>query len=80
MIVFPVSLSLYIQQEKPKLIDPLDYEAVITELEPELKEDPLQDLLLFPDHDFTVSSSVCVNMIKFTLATNKLLIASKQLH
>ncbi|XP_066511490.1 dedicator of cytokinesis protein 10-like isoform X2 [Hoplias malabaricus] len=41
-------------QEKPKLIDPLDYEAVISELEPELKEDPLQDLLLFPDHDFTV--------------------------
>ncbi|KAK3513098.1 hypothetical protein QTP70_000974 [Hemibagrus guttatus] len=43
-------------QEKPKLIDPLDYEAVISELEPELKEDPLQDLLLFPDHDFTVST------------------------
>uniref|UniRef100_A0AAR2J6L6 Dedicator of cytokinesis 10 n=1 Tax=Pygocentrus nattereri TaxID=42514 RepID=A0AAR2J6L6_PYGNA len=41
-------------QEKPKLIDPLDYETVISELEPELKEDPLQDLLLFPDHDFTV--------------------------
>uniref|UniRef100_A0A3B4BV29 Dedicator of cytokinesis 10 n=1 Tax=Pygocentrus nattereri TaxID=42514 RepID=A0A3B4BV29_PYGNA len=40
-------------QEKPKLIDPLDYETVISELEPELKEDPLQDLLLFPDHDFT---------------------------
>ncbi|XP_060761808.1 dedicator of cytokinesis protein 10 isoform X3 [Neoarius graeffei] len=43
-------------QEKPKLIDPLDYEAVISELELELKEDPLQDLLLFPDHDFTVST------------------------
>ncbi|XP_065137880.1 dedicator of cytokinesis protein 10 isoform X6 [Paramisgurnus dabryanus] len=43
-------------QEKPKLIDPLDYEAVISELEPELREDPLQDLLLFPDFDFTVSS------------------------
>ncbi|XP_049334628.1 dedicator of cytokinesis protein 10 isoform X4 [Astyanax mexicanus] len=45
-----------VTQEKPKLIDPLDYEAVISELEPELKEDPLQDLLLFPDHDFTVST------------------------
>ncbi|GAA6086943.1 dedicator of cytokinesis protein 10 isoform X1, partial [Tachysurus ichikawai] len=45
-----------IWQEKPKLIDPLDYEAVISELEPELKEDPLQDLLLFPDQDFTVST------------------------
>lgn len=57
------------QQEKPKLIDPLDYEAVISELEPELKEDPLQELLLFPDHDFTVSISicvcVCVHMLKF---------------
>ncbi|KAG7471086.1 hypothetical protein MATL_G00120630 [Megalops atlanticus] len=43
-------------QEKPKLIDPLDYEAVISELDTELKEDPLRDLLLFPDDDFTVST------------------------
>uniref|UniRef100_A0A9J8BQN6 Dedicator of cytokinesis 10 n=1 Tax=Cyprinus carpio carpio TaxID=630221 RepID=A0A9J8BQN6_CYPCA len=43
-------------QEKPKVIDPLDYEAVISELEPEFREDPLQDLLLFPDLDFTVST------------------------
>uniref|UniRef100_A0A672I3A0 Dedicator of cytokinesis 10 n=1 Tax=Salarias fasciatus TaxID=181472 RepID=A0A672I3A0_SALFA len=43
--------------EKPKLIDPLDYEAVISELGDELKEDPLRDLLLFPDNDFTVSVS-----------------------
>uniref|UniRef100_A0A672I4B2 Dedicator of cytokinesis 10 n=1 Tax=Salarias fasciatus TaxID=181472 RepID=A0A672I4B2_SALFA len=42
---------------KPKLIDPLDYEAVISELGDELKEDPLRDLLLFPDNDFTVSVS-----------------------
>uniref|UniRef100_A0A4W6ED68 Dedicator of cytokinesis 10 n=1 Tax=Lates calcarifer TaxID=8187 RepID=A0A4W6ED68_LATCA len=40
-------------QEKPKLIDPLDYEAVISELGDELKEDPLRDLLLFPDNDFS---------------------------
>ncbi|XP_043114583.1 dedicator of cytokinesis protein 10 isoform X10 [Puntigrus tetrazona] len=45
-----------VTQEKPKLIDPLDYEAVVSELEPELREDPLQDLLLFPDLDFTVST------------------------
>lgn len=64
MVLSPF-LSPCVQQEKPKLIDPLDYEAVISELESELKEDPLQDLLLFPDHDFTVSSSVCVNMITF---------------
>uniref|UniRef100_A0A667YKV6 Dedicator of cytokinesis 10 n=1 Tax=Myripristis murdjan TaxID=586833 RepID=A0A667YKV6_9TELE len=42
--------------EKPKLIDPLDYEAVISELGDELKEDPLRDLLLFPDNDFSVST------------------------
>ncbi|XP_076837011.1 dedicator of cytokinesis protein 10 isoform X3 [Brachyhypopomus gauderio] len=47
---------IVVTQEKPKLIDPLDYEAVICELESELKEDPLQDLLLFPEHDFTVST------------------------
>ncbi|XP_056296692.1 dedicator of cytokinesis protein 10 isoform X4 [Pseudoliparis swirei] len=50
------ALSIIIMQEKPKLIDPLDYEAVISELGDELKEDPLRDLLLFPDHDFTVST------------------------
>uniref|UniRef100_A0A672I1M5 Dedicator of cytokinesis 10 n=1 Tax=Salarias fasciatus TaxID=181472 RepID=A0A672I1M5_SALFA len=49
--------KLLTAQEKPKLIDPLDYEAVISELGDELKEDPLRDLLLFPDNDFTVSVS-----------------------
>ncbi|XP_067306120.1 dedicator of cytokinesis protein 10 isoform X6 [Pseudorasbora parva] len=48
--------TLIIMQEKPKVIDPLDYEAVISELEAEFREDPLQDLLLFPDLDFTVST------------------------
>uniref|UniRef100_A0A671WDV6 Dedicator of cytokinesis 10 n=1 Tax=Sparus aurata TaxID=8175 RepID=A0A671WDV6_SPAAU len=48
------------QQEKPKLIDPLDYETVISELGDELKEDPLRDLLLFPDNDFSVSVCACV--------------------
>ncbi|MEQ2314605.1 hypothetical protein AMECASPLE_013862, partial [Ameca splendens] len=48
-------LTIIIMQEKPKLIDPLDYEAVISELWDELKEDPLRDLLLFPDNDFSVS-------------------------
>uniref|UniRef100_A0A665UJD9 Dedicator of cytokinesis 10 n=1 Tax=Echeneis naucrates TaxID=173247 RepID=A0A665UJD9_ECHNA len=51
-------LSFGLQQEKPKVIDPLDYEAVIAELGDELKEDPLRELLLFPDNDFTVS--VCL--------------------
>lgn len=48
------------QQEKPKLIDPLDYETVISELADELKEDPLRDLLVFPDNDFLVSMHVFV--------------------
>ncbi|XP_074498160.1 dedicator of cytokinesis protein 10 isoform X11 [Sebastes fasciatus] len=49
-------LTIIVMQEKPKLIDPLDYETVISELGDELKEDPLRDLLLFPDHDFSVST------------------------
>lgn len=53
-------LSVCLQQEKPKLIDPLDYETVVSELGDELKEDPLRDLLLFPDNDFSVS--VCVRV------------------
>lgn len=48
-------VSVCLQQEKPKLIDPLDYETVISELGDELKEDPLRELLLFPDNDFSVS-------------------------
>uniref|UniRef100_A0A8C7G4J0 Dedicator of cytokinesis 10 n=1 Tax=Oncorhynchus kisutch TaxID=8019 RepID=A0A8C7G4J0_ONCKI len=53
----PAQMSVCVcvfQQEKPKLIDPLDYEAVICDLGDELKEDPLRELLLFPDNDFTV--------------------------
>lgn len=46
----------FLQQEKPKLIDPLDYETVISELGDDVKEDPLRDLLLFPDNDFSVST------------------------
>ncbi|XP_077421724.1 dedicator of cytokinesis protein 10 isoform X2 [Vanacampus margaritifer] len=49
-------LTIVVMQEKPKLIDPLDYEAVISELGAELKQDPLRELLLFPDNDFTVST------------------------
>ncbi|KAJ3589971.1 hypothetical protein NHX12_007928, partial [Muraenolepis orangiensis] len=49
-------LTIIVMQEKPKQIDPLDYEAVISELADELKEDPLRDLLLFPDNDFSVST------------------------
>uniref|UniRef100_A0A8C5ABG6 Dedicator of cytokinesis 10 n=1 Tax=Gadus morhua TaxID=8049 RepID=A0A8C5ABG6_GADMO len=50
--------------EKPKQIDPLDYEAVICELLVDLQEDPLRDLLLFPDNDFSVSVCVCVEAVQ----------------
>nr|XP_015216476.1 PREDICTED: dedicator of cytokinesis protein 10 isoform X3 [Lepisosteus oculatus] len=48
--------TIIIMQEKPKLVDPLDYETVISELEPEQKEEPLKDLLVFPEDDFSVST------------------------
>ncbi|XP_072557852.1 dedicator of cytokinesis protein 10 isoform X3 [Paramormyrops kingsleyae] len=45
-----------VAQEKAKQIEPLDYEAVISELDAGLKQDSLGDLILFPDDDFTVST------------------------
>uniref|UniRef100_A0A673ARM9 Dedicator of cytokinesis 10 n=1 Tax=Sphaeramia orbicularis TaxID=375764 RepID=A0A673ARM9_9TELE len=62
-IEYSLIVSVFpLQQEKPKLIDPLDYEAVIAELGDELKEDPLRDLLLFPDNDFSVRVALFVSM------------------
>ncbi|TRY92073.1 hypothetical protein DNTS_029041 [Danionella cerebrum] len=55
-MVISEPLTIDITQEKPKVIEPLDYEAVISELEAEFRENPLQDLLLFPEIDFTVST------------------------
>lgn len=63
--------GFFLQQEKPKLIDPLDYETVISELGDDVKEDPLRDLLLFPDNDFSVSTRarvcVCVSVCLMVL-------------
>ncbi|XP_078065091.1 dedicator of cytokinesis protein 10 [Mustelus asterias] len=43
-------------QEKPKIVEPLDYEAVVEESENQIQDHLLKDMLLFPDNDFSTSS------------------------
>uniref|UniRef100_A0A452REH4 Dedicator of cytokinesis C/D N-terminal domain-containing protein n=1 Tax=Ursus americanus TaxID=9643 RepID=A0A452REH4_URSAM len=42
--------------EKTKIVEPLDYENVITQRKTQIYSDPLRDLLMFPMEDISVSS------------------------
>lgn len=48
-------------------MEPLDYETVITEIERNTEDNPLKDLILFPNDDFSVSLMKCVLFTVFNL-------------
>lgn len=48
-------LSFLPLQEQPKIIEPLDYEAVVFQRKAQIHSDPHRDLLLCPVDDVSVS-------------------------
>lgn len=48
-------LSILPPQEQPKIIEPLDYEAVVFQRKAQIHSDPYRDLLLCPVDDVSVS-------------------------
>lgn len=45
-------------QEQPKVIEPLDYEAVVSQRKAQIHNDPHRDLLLCPVDDVSVSTFI----------------------
>jgi len=63
---------------KSSLSDPVDYENFIFKLQSEIKQDPLNDLLLFPLDDIIVSAWFVIYHLVF--AYLPLSIDAKTLH
>lgn len=51
-----LTFFLSFMKEKTKVVEPLDYENVITQRKTQIYSDPLRDLLMFPMEDISVSS------------------------
>uniref|UniRef100_A0A8I3WEU7 Dedicator of cytokinesis 11 n=1 Tax=Callithrix jacchus TaxID=9483 RepID=A0A8I3WEU7_CALJA len=53
---FFVVVVLFLEtREKAKIVEPLDYENVVTQRKTQIYSDPLRDLLMFPMEDISVS-------------------------
>lgn len=50
-----ICILSFLSQEQPKIIEPLDYEAVVFQRKAQIHSDPHRDLLLCPVDDVSVS-------------------------